>query len=103
MGRSSPRDGHDPPAPEHVVELVGGVGVRVDIASALHLELVDQLEEATVGGLLDLAGLHHPPHRHRAVVLDDGGDVFDVAYVHHHVDLLCCHAHAGTVMAPSGR
>ena len=77
-------DGHDPPAPEHVVELVRGVGMGLDPTSPRHLELVHQLEEAPLGGVPELAGIDHPPHGHGAVVLDDRRGVLDVAYVHRH-------------------
>ena len=84
IGRSSPSMVMMPRPAQHVVELVGRVGVGVDVAAALHHEFVDQLQEAAVGRLLHLPRVHHPPHRDGAVVLDDGGDVLDVAYVHGH-------------------
>ncbi len=75
-------DRHDPLAVHHVIELVGRVGVRVDQASTRDLELVDQLQEATVGDVLELAGLDHPPDRNGAVVLDDRRLGLNAAHVH---------------------
>ena len=70
-------DGHDPAPRHHVVELVGGVRVREHRASARDLELVHQLEVATVGDVLHLTRRHQPPHRDGAVVLHDGLDALD--------------------------
>ena len=75
-------DGHDALAVHDVIELVGGVGVRIHQAASRHLEFVDQLEEAAVGDVLELAGLDHPPHRNGPVVLDDGCLGLNAAHVH---------------------
>jgi len=75
-------DGHDPPTRGDVVELVGRMGVRVDVPAAGHLELVHQFEVPPVGDLLHLPGFEQPPHRHGAVVLDDRLHVLDAAHVH---------------------
>src|SRR5207247_9318186 len=72
-----------PPATRRdVIELVGPVTVRVDLAAALHLELADELEDPALGDVSHLAGLDQPPHRHRAVVLDDRRHLFDRSHVH---------------------
>src|SRR5439155_17036080 len=79
-------DDHDPPARRDVIELMGRVVVRVDLAAARHLELAHQLEETAVGDLLHLPRPHQPPHGHGAVVLDLGLDLFDRPHVHRHKD-----------------
>ena len=75
-------DRHDALAVHDVIELVGRVGVGVDQPSARDLELVDQLEVATVGDVFELSGLDHPPDRNGAVVLDDRRLGLNAAHVH---------------------
>ena len=75
-------DHHPAATRRDVIELVGRVTVRVDLAAALHLELADELEEPALGDVSHLAGLDQPPHRHRAVVLDDRRHLFDRSHVH---------------------
>jgi hypothetical protein len=75
-------DRHEATAGGDVVELVRRVGVRVDEPAACDLELADELEVTAVGDVLELAGVHEPPDRHRAVVLDDRRDIFDRPHVH---------------------
>ena len=54
----------------------------VDQAAARDLELVDELQVAPIGDVLELAGLDHPPDRHGAVVLDDRRLGFNAAHIH---------------------
>jgi len=75
-------DRHQAAAGGHVIELVGGVVVRVDEAAAFHFELRHELEVAALGDLEHLARVHQPPHRHGAVVLDDRSHFLDRPHVH---------------------
>jgi hypothetical protein len=56
--------------------------VREHRAPDRDLELVGQLEVATLGELLHFTGPDEPPNRHRPVVLDLRFDILHVANVH---------------------
>ena len=75
-------DLHDPAPGRHVIELVGRVVVRIDVAASGDLELAHELEVTSLGDLEHLPRLHEPPDGHRAVVLDDRRDVLDRPDVH---------------------
>ncbi len=75
-------DRHQASTGGHVVELVRGVRVRVDVAAPRHLELAHQLEVSPGRDLLHLSRRHEPPDGYRPVVLDDRRDLFDRANVH---------------------
>src|SRR5262249_39576515 len=63
-------DGHDTAPGHHEVPLVRWMSVGEDRPTGCHLELIDQLYEAAVCNVLQLARMHQVPDRHRAVVLD---------------------------------
>src|SRR5262249_20141074 len=73
---------HDTSPGHHEVPLVRRVSVREDCPAGCHLELIDQLHEAAVGDLLQLAWMHQVPDRHRAVVFDLGFAIDDRPHIH---------------------